>query len=580
MHVRGNHQRIAALIRHTADAAYQIADGTGLGAAIGGARRRVRLAAEPRKIAVLLRFLRDVKTGLQRGAGLRLLGVLVSAILIRLGRDRAQGGRTVFGEQNIQAVRNDVGLGKFQAEAHRAFTRLRGRVELFEKILDHREIFFRVRRNDDRIGSRFGGDVNFAVKPAHVIVGGGGVGIVAEIIPIAALLRFFQKQFIEHIRHVRRARIFQRINFRREAPVGNRLVQLRDHLGDAFHLCGRSLDDHRVAAAVGHHAEFFRAARIRRLGIAVEVARDRRRLPLVQILQLLGHVLRVGVFQNKCLRGFFLRVLRVERADEFCDRIKIRQARKHDQRIGAVIRRHINRPFAGGLAAHFLIERCHFLGELVRRDVLQRQHAHRHVFGPRAVERVNQLARHAQVVRVIRDDDLVRALVHVHRRLVRQRRLDALLQVRRLDAFQRENFHELLPAGGHVCQRAGHQFGTHFRLLAGGDDHDGIAQFHRRKTLQRQRAIHHVDRLAHRHFFIADDRQLALHARMFHHRLPRRLRQPLRHHVHVRALKTDLNPVVCIGFRPVNIGRSDARFQRLRRHPRPVAGIFLARIAR
>ena len=200
--------------------------------------------------------------------------------------------------------------------------------------------------------------------------------------------------------------------------------------------------------------------------------------------------------------------------------------------------------------------------------MLQGNDPHGHVLRLVRVERGDEFAGGADVVVVIRDDDLVGLLVQINDGFVRERRADPVLHVRRLNVLQRKNLHQPLPAFRHVRLRAAQQFGTHPRLLVLRHDQNGIAEFNRRIALQRQRAVNKIDGLAWRYFFGTGDGQLALHLRMLQHALAGRLREPLHNHVNVRSLEAQLNPVRRIGAAAVQIG-GRATCQRSRGNPRP-----------
>ena len=97
---------------------------------------------------------------------------------------------------------------------------------------------------------RLAGDADLAVKPTDIAIGR-RFGILIVVIPVRTHLLFLQKKLIEDIFHIGRAHVFQRVDFRRQAVVGDGLIERLDHFRDAFHSRRGSLDDHRVAPAVG-----------------------------------------------------------------------------------------------------------------------------------------------------------------------------------------------------------------------------------------------------------------------------------------------------------------------------------------
>ncbi len=204
---------------------------------------------------------------------------------------------------------------------------------------------------------------------------------------------------------------------------------------------GGGLDNHRIAPPVGDHVELF----LRRVGLLskkIDVARAGA-LVLVQVLQLFGHILRVRVFEDERFHGFFLGVVGVERGNQPENRVETGLAGQHHQRVRALVRGHIDR-----FAAGFLIKRPHLFGQRRRGHALERNHAHRHVFGLVSVERFDEFTGKADVVGVVRQDDLVVALVKVNRALVRKRAPDPLLQFGRLNMLERKNLHDSYPALG------------------------------------------------------------------------------------------------------------------------------------
>ena len=83
--------------------------------------------------------------------------------------------------------------------------------------------------------------------------------------------------------------------------------------------------------------------------------------------------------------------------------------------------------------------------------------------------------------------------------------------------------------------------------------------------------------LARRDFFGAGDGQLALHARMFHHRFAGLLCQPLDDGINVRPLEAQLDFVRLVGDGSIGVGDGDGAREHLGRQPR-AAGILAARI--
>ena len=160
---------------------------------------------------------------------------------------------------------------------------------------NHRvEVFLRVGRDDQRVGGRLAGDADLAIEPSNVPVRLLLRVFVEEI--IRALLRFLEEQLVENVFKVARADVFQGDDSWRQIVVLDRFIQFGDHVGDALHRGGRGLHQQGSAPAGGHDAHLLG---VLLAAIAAEEKETIGRailLVLAQILQLFGHVLRVGVF--------------------------------------------------------------------------------------------------------------------------------------------------------------------------------------------------------------------------------------------------------------------------------------------
>src|SRR5215468_8175472 len=99
MDIGGNQERVASLIRHSADTADEIADGADCIPAVAGAGG-ILLTANPGVVPFFLGFLLQGEAGLVRAAGLLLLLLLILLLLLRRV-DRSDYGRPIFGEENV-----------------------------------------------------------------------------------------------------------------------------------------------------------------------------------------------------------------------------------------------------------------------------------------------------------------------------------------------------------------------------------------------------------------------------------------------------------------------------------------------
>ena len=332
--IGGDQYRVAALVGHCPDPAHQVADGSGRGPAVR-CSRAIWLATQPGIVAFFLGFLFQIKAA-PGGAARLLLRLGNGARLSRL-RDRPQGRGAVSGKEDVQAIGHGRGLGKFEAEAQGGFAGLGRTVQLFNDVLDRRQTFLCVGGDDQRIRIGLAGDAHLAVKPADVAVRGGlGRRIVIEVIPVRALRLFLQEELIENIFDVHGADVFQRVDSRREALIADGLVEFVDDLGDVVHLCRRGLHNERVAPPVGHHAHLSRGL----AGGGREIIDIPRigGLFLVELLQLLGHVLRIRVLEWEGPGDFLLGVLGVKRGGQILDDLEIGFTRQNDQGIGLFVR--------------------------------------------------------------------------------------------------------------------------------------------------------------------------------------------------------------------------------------------------
>ena len=100
------------------------------------------------------------------------------------------------------------------------------------------------------------------------------------------------------------------------------------------------MNDERVAPPVGHDAHLSRGLAGRRREI-IDVSRVGG-LFLVELLQLLGHVLGIRVFEGERLRDFLLGILGIQRGRQILDDLEIGLTREDDQRIGLFVRGHFH----------------------------------------------------------------------------------------------------------------------------------------------------------------------------------------------------------------------------------------------
>src|SRR5207247_5400797 len=103
MHVGGDEQRVASLVRNDANTSDQVADGPDGIAPIGRAEVVFGLTAEPGKIAFLARFLFEGEVVLG-GSGLLLLLDGRCRLLALLLRGGSQGGGTGAREENVDVI--------------------------------------------------------------------------------------------------------------------------------------------------------------------------------------------------------------------------------------------------------------------------------------------------------------------------------------------------------------------------------------------------------------------------------------------------------------------------------------------
>ena len=121
MDIGRDEQRIAALVRHDAHLAHQIAH-LPIHIAPVGRALVILLPAQPREIPFFLRFLFQSEAALRR-AGLLLLLLRLWIGLLRLLTCPAGGRRTTPGKQNVDAIGHDRRFGKIKPHPQRGFTR-------------------------------------------------------------------------------------------------------------------------------------------------------------------------------------------------------------------------------------------------------------------------------------------------------------------------------------------------------------------------------------------------------------------------------------------------------------------------
>src|SRR5688572_25393305 len=156
------------------------------------------------------------------------------------------------------------------------------------------------------------------------------------------------------------------------------------------------------------------------------------------------------------------------------------------------------------------------------------------------IKLANQLTHEADVVGEVRDDQLLGALSDFDRGLVRKHRFDLVAKFRGRNILELKDFHQTLASLWQRRASVVDDFGGEFRILSLGQNEDRLARLNRSKTFQCKRPIDEVDRIAHRKFPGADDRQLALDLFVFYDALARRFGEPLNDHVNIRALEADL----------------------------------------
>ena len=387
MHIGGDEQGVAALVGHHAHPAHQIADGPGGVAAIRRAQV-VLLPTQPGIIALFFAFLFQSEAALIRAALLLRRLVLIDGGLRRSLVHWPQWGRAGFGKEDVDVVSYDGRFGKPEVDAHGRLTRLRGDIQLFEDFLHGGETFRGIGGDDDGVGIRLAGDADFAVEPPGVLaVTPSQVRIIN--LPVGALLLLLEEKLIEHVFNISGTDVFEPKYFWGETLVGDGPVQLLDQFRDAVHGGGRGLDNHGIAPTIGYKVSFL-AGPVHH-GIRKEIIwiAARAILILVEVLQLFGDVLGVGVLEREVAHGFFLGLFSIERGDEFFDGLEVGFAGKDHQRVGSTIRSHFD-DVLERFAAHFLVEWADVFDQVFGADVFQWEHADGDILRFFGVQQIDQ----------------------------------------------------------------------------------------------------------------------------------------------------------------------------------------------